>query len=73
VNAVKRMAREKGLPVVAPFTETSHNEPCRKVYPNNGFTWDGSAWVYKGDGEIKDPTWLTIRFEDENLYPSPPC
>ncbi|MDB5332625.1 MAG: family phosphatase, partial [Phycisphaerales bacterium] len=64
VNAVKRVAREKNLPIVGPFTETAHNEPCRKVYPNNGFTREGAAWIYKGNDEIKDPSWLTIRFEN---------
>jgi FkbH-like protein len=64
VNAVKRMAREKHLPIVGPFTETAHNEPCRKVYPNNGFTREGPVWVYKGGDVINDPAWLSVRFED---------
>ncbi|HWE95435.1 MAG TPA: HAD-IIIC family phosphatase [Tepidisphaeraceae bacterium] len=66
VNAVKCMAREKNLPIVGPFTETAHNEPCRKVYPNNGFTREGPAWVYNGNDEIKDPAWLSVRFENAN-------
>ena len=65
VNVVKRLAESRGLPVIAPFKETPHNEPCRKVYPENGFTWNGSAWAYAGPGVINDPTWLTIRFESQ--------
>jgi len=40
--------------------ETSHNEPCRKVYPDAGFGWDDGAWHWKGEGEIQDPPWLAI-------------
>jgi predicted enzyme involved in methoxymalonyl-ACP biosynthesis len=65
VNAVKRRAVTKSLPILGHFKETPHNEPCRKVYPSNGFEWDGSAWVYQADGSkmIEDPRWLTIRHE----------
>lgn len=69
VNAVKRLARRRGVKVVGPFKETPHNEPCRKVYPENGFTWDGSAWIYDGSSPTSDPTWLTIDFEDPSLKP----
>ena len=60
VNVVKRMALEAGLPVVGRYVETSHNEPCRKVYPDAGFGWDDGAWHWKGEGEIQDPPWLAI-------------
>ncbi|HZL36814.1 MAG TPA: HAD-IIIC family phosphatase [Tepidisphaeraceae bacterium] len=65
VNAVKRLARKRGVPAIGPFKETPHNEPCRKVYPSNGFTWNGGAWRWEGVGEITDPRWLAIRNETE--------
>ena len=67
VNAVKRIAQKRGVPVVALFKETPHNEPCRKVYPDNGFIWDGNAWRYNADNAIKDPSWLKIHFDDARL------
>jgi FkbH-like protein len=67
VNAVKRLARRHGVGVVAPFKETPHNEPCRKVYPKNGFIWDGNVWTWSGDSAIKDPAWLKIHFDDARL------
>lgn len=63
VNTVKRMARAAGVPVVGLYGETSHNEPCRKVFPDNGFVWRDSEWVWSGDGPIEDPSWLAIRTE----------
>jgi FkbH-like protein len=65
VNAVKRMAQKRGVPIFAPFKETPHNEPCRKVYPNNGFTWNGSAWECSTVAPMSDPSWLTIQFEQQ--------
>src|SRR5206468_5637222 len=67
VNAVKRLAALKGIPVSAPFRQTAHNEPCRKVYPENGFTWDGSNWTCAPDGADCDPAWLSVKFEDPRL------
>jgi FkbH-like protein len=66
INVVKRRAADKALPILGHFKETPHNEPCRKVYPNNGFEWNGSAWSYtRGDAleKLEDPRWLTIRNE----------
>jgi FkbH-like protein len=70
LNHVKRMARKAGaggtpLPVVGLYQETIHNEPCRKVYPANGFEWNGAAWVYNGAATVEppDPKWLTIRYD----------
>ena len=42
------------------FKETPHNQPCHKVYPENGFTWDGSCWTFRGGEPIADPLWLTV-------------
>ena len=45
LNAVKRLARAGagGVPmtIAGAYKETPHNEPCRTVYPSNGFTYDG--------------------------------
>ena len=64
LNVVKRLARiEAGdrLPVIlGSYSETSHNAPCRSMYPDHGFTWDGSCWAYQSDETLLNPTWLTI-------------
>jgi FkbH-like protein len=31
-----------GRTIFGHFKETPHNQPCHRVYPDNGFTWDGS-------------------------------
>ena len=66
LNTVKRMAgKDEPTPppiIVGEYKETPHNEPCRSMYPDNGFTWNGSQWVYdvKADDVLVDPSWLTI-------------
>ncbi len=66
VNALKRLAAKRGVPLTASFKQTSHNAPAAKVYPGNGFTFDGSSWVFpapdaaRGAGNIEDPRWLTV-------------
>jgi FkbH-like protein len=66
LNTVKRMAvahrPTAPLTVVGEYKETPHNEPCRSTYPENGFTWNGSQWIYcaKADDLLVDPSWLTI-------------
>ena len=65
LNVVKRRAARASLPVVGHYKETPHNGPCRKVYPENGFTWDGGAWVLAAASEaaVKDPRWLRVHQE----------
>jgi FkbH-like protein len=63
INTVKRMARKAGLSLAGHYEETSHNEPCRQVYPANGFRWEANEWVWNGEGAIEDPPWLKIRSE----------
>jgi FkbH-like protein len=65
LNAVKRLSARAGngrgpLPIRGAFKETPHNEPCRAVYPKNGFTRDGDAWVLAAPAAPADPAWLTI-------------
>jgi FkbH-like protein len=70
INAIKRRfgvgTDGQGVPIVGLYQETASNEPCRKVYPENGFALDGSAWVYQGLEEPVDPAWLTIQLDWEN-------
>ncbi len=61
INAIKRKAG--GLPIVGLYRETASNEPCRRMYPDNGFVWDGQAWTYEGSDVPADPSWLAV--EDE--------
>jgi FkbH-like protein len=64
LNAVKRLARagaDSGpMPIRGAFKETPHNEPCRAMYPRNGFTFDGESWVLAGVDAPPDPAWLTV-------------
>ena len=60
VNAVKRMALAAGLPVLGRYEASAHNEPCKSVYPDNGFAADGPLWRWSGEGLISDPAWLTV-------------
>lgn len=63
LNAVKRLAQGTGgVPksIEGAYKETPHNEPCRTVYPRNGFTYDGRAWVMTEIDSRPDPSWLTV-------------
>jgi FkbH-like protein len=62
LNAVKRLARagDRPMPIRGAFRETAHNEPCRAMYPNNGFQFDGDAWVLADVDAPPDPAWLTV-------------
>jgi FkbH-like protein len=64
LNAVKRLARagngDGPLPIRGAFRETPHNEPCRTVYPRNGFARDGESWVLADVDSPQDPAWLTV-------------
>ena len=67
VNAVKRLAAAKGLPVVGPMRQTPHNDPCRTVYADNDFERDGDGWIYRGTAVPADPTWLRVTHDDATL------
>ena len=64
LNAVKRWAQGtaecEARPIRGEYRETTHNEPCRRMYPENGFSWDGNSWVLMHVDPCDDPTWLTI-------------
>ncbi len=49
-----------GQTIYGHFRETAHNQPCHRVYPENGFTWDGSYWTFRAGSEMRDPAWLTV-------------
>lgn len=49
-----------GATLYGRFKETPHNQPCHRVYPENGFTWNDDCWTFGGGKEIADPAWLTI-------------
>ncbi|MCX5662490.1 MAG: HAD-IIIC family phosphatase [Planctomycetota bacterium] len=61
--AVMRLLSASGrgdLPIEGLFVETPHNEPSRKVYPANGFTWTGQAWRCDRPEPKADPSWLKV-------------
>ena len=65
LGAVKRLAianwgRDKAC-IRGAFRETTHNQPCIRMYPENGFTWDGASWVLSRVEPPVDPVWLSIR------------
>ena len=64
LNAIKRMAMiERGdrpWTLLGVYKETSHNAPCRSMYPDNGFAWEGFSWANRGDEIAADPVWLTV-------------
>jgi FkbH-like protein len=73
LGTVKRLAAAQGgahpLSIAGAYRETSHNGPCRSTYPDLGFHWDGSDWIFRG-GEIhEDDPWLSV---DDRVCPAPP-
>jgi FkbH-like protein len=64
LGAVRRLARAGvgggAMSIRGAFTATPHNEPCREVYPRNGFTFDGESWVLTDVDSPRDPAWLTV-------------
>jgi FkbH-like protein len=64
LNAVKRLARAGAgngpMAIRGAFKETPHNEPCRAMYPKNGFARDGDVWVLAAVDAPPDPAWLTV-------------
>jgi FkbH-like protein len=69
LNAIVRTVQVGSLSqppaIVGAFRETSHNQPCRQMYPDYGFRWDDTAWVLDGEPrpDPQDPAWLTITSE----------
>src|SRR5581483_1175807 len=50
-----------GHAIFGHFKETPHNQPCHRVYPENGFTWDGRCWIFDKGDPIPDPAWLAVK------------
>jgi FkbH-like protein len=64
VNAIKRIAgsgeSNSVRAVRAEYKETPHNEPCRRLYPENGFAWRDGSWLTHPAGPVVDASWLTV-------------
>jgi FkbH-like protein len=66
LSAIKGIARSRAARCIrGAYRETAHNEPCRKMYAENGFSWGGDSWVLTRDAfehgtSCADPTWLEI-------------
>ena len=67
LNHIKRSAGfpGRGRQITGRYVTTAVNEPCRDTYAQHGFTQDGEMWVYRGEGAIEDPDWLTVEVEAE--------
>jgi predicted enzyme involved in methoxymalonyl-ACP biosynthesis len=64
LNSIKRLARggpgEAGRPVVGHFRETEHNEPCRRMYPENQFIGSAPFWVCAAPLPEDEAPWLLV-------------
>jgi len=65
LRAIQRLARASapyGEPprIVGLYQETALNSTSRSMYPDHGFTWDGSAWVHQAHTPIEPPAWLKV-------------
>lgn len=65
LNHIKRTTTSQGRTarIIGQYRETASNQPSTRVYPDNGFVFDGTAWVHEpGDATpLTDPAWLTIQ------------
>jgi FkbH-like protein len=46
--------------LIAQFTPTDLNQPCRSMYPNHGFVWVNDSYVLDGGPPAQPPPWLEI-------------
>jgi FkbH-like protein len=64
LSAIKRLARgELGgnvRPIRGAYRETTHNEPCRRMYPENGFSREDGSWVIREVDHREYPAWLAV-------------
>jgi FkbH-like protein len=64
LSAMKRLAchcsRREPMSIRGSYCETALNEPCRTMYPRNGFSWDGQSWVIQHIEFHEYAPWLTI-------------
>ncbi len=67
LNAVARMALGEGPGgqggagrLIGLYKETPLNEPCRAMYPSQGYAWEDGRWVLDPIAAGADPSWLTI-------------
>ncbi len=60
LNVVKRLARAEAKPIRGLYVETTHNQPCRELYPTAGFVRDGRDWRIADPTPDADPEWLAV-------------
>jgi FkbH-like protein len=64
LSAIKRLARDafggNVRPIRGAYRETAHNEPCRKMYPENGFSPEHGSWVIRQIAPSEYPAWLAV-------------
>jgi FkbH-like protein len=64
LNALRKLAPRHS--VVGHYKPTQFNEPCRKLYPSSGLTWDGQVWTGAVADLPADPAWLSVRNDLES-------
>jgi FkbH-like protein len=60
LNSLRTLAPETHQ-LVGHYKPTQSNEPCRKLYPDSGLSWDGGSWVGKIADLPADPVWLAVQ------------
>ena len=64
LNAIKRITRgdpdREIRPIRGAYRETLHNEPCRRMYLENGFSREEESWVIRQVECQEGPPWLTV-------------
>ena len=64
VGVAKNIALGKGKPIRCRIVESVHNEPCRRVYADNGFELMDGIWFWGPGAEPDLPSWLTVRIDE---------
>ncbi len=64
LSAIKRLAHGelggKNRPIRGAYRETAHNEPCRRMYPESGFSREDGSWVIREVDDREYPGWLAV-------------
>jgi len=68
LNYVKSAALRLGhATLVGQFVGSPYNQPSRNVFSDNGFTWNGEAWISSPDTAIPNPSWLTVVADEDAM------
>jgi FkbH-like protein len=63
MNHVKHRVCADAVRVVGAFSETQFNQPCRRFYPEGGFSRVGEDYVWERGPRAPDADWLNINVD----------